>query len=256
MADRPILFSGPMVRAILGGRKTQTRRLFKPAPPDWVNHCEEVQRFNMRQEWVPAGLWWWTETDASGQLALRRWPVDEYGQRYAIKPAFAKGDRLWVRETWCWAALGGYDARDDGGEVWYRASDDGECDGAWKPSIHMPRRCSRLTLIVTDVRVERLQDIGEADAIAEGAGQYSSTTKLHRDRPYDPSLNGHYREGFSELWEGLNAKRGFGWDANPWVVAVTFDAVKANIDTLPAEASDGIAAARPLGIGQREAGHG
>lgn len=178
MRERPILFSGPMVRAILEGRKTQTRRVAM------------VTRCGVR---VPA-----LGCDPAPDAA--RCP---YG---------VPGDRLWVRETW-------YDnltarspeQRASREEVYYRADGLPEFEGEeseirWRPSIHMPRWTSRLTLTITDVRVERLQDITEADAQAEGIETYA----------------GYARERFRDLWNNLNRSRGFGWDVNPWVWAIGF----------------------------------
>jgi len=161
---RPILFSGPMVRAILSGAKTQTRRVITPQP-------------DARLRWGFAG---WE--DVHGRPLPCR-----YG---------APGDLLWMRETWRQGptATGAY----------YRATDD---DGTpavrWKPSIFMPRALSRITLKLTDVRVERVQDISEADAAAEGVE----------------------RSTFAALWNAINAKRGYSWERNPWVWALTLQQV-------------------------------
>lgn len=214
MVDRPILFSGPMVLALLAGRKTQTRRVHFTQSPAFVQTCNN--RCDQRL------------------TTMCILPAPTCGRRSVTKARFAVGDRLWVRETvacgacapsppshWApsfWRREQGTPANPNG--LWYAA--DGLAPakpiterGRWRPGIHMPRWASRLTLAVTDVRVERLQDIGEDDAIAEGCGQYSSAIVLHRDRPFEPQHKGCYREGFSELWEGLNASRGYGWEANP-----------------------------------------
>ena len=160
---------------------------------------------------------------------------------------FAPGDRLWVRETVaCGACAPGRPAhwspsfwrREQGtpenlNGLWYKA--DGLAPakpitdrGRWVPGIHMPRWVSRLTLLVTDVRVEQLRSITPQDAKAEGAPPLADNPH-GRERDAVP----FYRWGFAVLWDGLNARRGFGWDANPWVVAVTFTVHRANIDTLP-----------------------
>ena len=180
MKERPILFSGPMVRAILDGRKTMTRRVMKPQPEDYPYH--------------------------HGLAVYRVAKKCTYG---------VPGDLLWVRETWasdvdgCPAGLS------------YRADHlDPRGDGPanpmrWRPSIFMPRWASRLTLRITSIRVERVQDITEADARAEGfkdvAGKYARGDEA--------------RIWFAELWDDINAKRGFGWDANPWVWVVGFEQV-------------------------------
>lgn len=180
MKERPILFSGEMVRAILDGRKTQTRRVVKPPPPSNSGGTSEI-------------------------FALAK--QCPYGQ---------PGDWLWVRETWAPAATEGYDKRDDGGLIWYRATDERVCMGPWRPSIFMPRQVSRIMLEITDVRVERLQDITEEDAKAEGVAAWHDTA------------NGTvYRPEFEMLWDSINGKRGYGWDMNPWIWVIEFKKVSA-----------------------------
>lgn len=194
MTDRPIRFDGPMVRAILDGRKTQDRRVFHPPAPDTAT-C-----------------------DISVQVA-----TGEYRSKYAI------GDRLWCRETFALTQHGKpvyrADARDQSGARWHSITPgDPAGEVQWKPSIHMPRWASRLTLTVTDVRVERVQDISEADAKAEGV----DGVDWGGGRDYGGPA--HYRPGFRTLWDELYAARGYGWDANPWVRAITFTAERRNID--------------------------
>lgn len=206
MADRPILFSAPMVRALLEGEKTQTRRVLKSQPLfDAADNC--------------------------------------IGQAFAS--AIDPGDRLWVKESWSHIGHGVWtisDARMVGrGGVIYRAGH-GEQDGSgprvdakWWPSIHMPREFSRLTLLVTDVRVQRLQDIGDDDVLAEGA----PVDPFHRDGTIDGSNpvmcmgpTPHHRQSprawFHRLWNSLHGPDA--WDANPWVAAISFEVVRANID--------------------------
>lgn len=174
MAERPILFSGPMVRALLDGTKTQTRRVARP-----------------KRSIEPM--------------------TDEC-------PYGAPGDRLWVRETFAIYA---------NGSVVYRASAEGldprseqVLCARWLPSIHMPRAASRLTLEITDVRVERLQKISEADAEAEGV----AFMRKHPD--IDETLTAS--QLYAALWDSINEKRGYGWDANPWVWVVSFKVVRAS----------------------------
>lgn len=192
MRERPILFSGPMVRAILEGRKTQTRRAAKP----------RVRPSLLDGSWADVYV------------------LDEGNREWLMRdcPYGALGDRLWVRETW------GEDAH---GAVIYRADDQTDRAHAqgwvsqprWRPSIHMPRARSRLTLAITDVRVERLQDITEADAQAEGC------PVTHDGHPYDPpsqdTWQGYGRASFSLLWSKIHGPGA--WDANPWVWVVTFE---------------------------------
>jgi hypothetical protein len=210
--ERPILFSAPMVRALLEGRKTQTRRLVK---------MREFQRsdtvgydFAFRDRRL---LW---NEYTHGQLVNSKW--NRYG---------APGDRLWVRETWDYFGGDEYLYQGDPGAVLYRA-DPGHHDGAWRdrgwrPSIHMPRWASRLTLEVTGVRVERVQGISEEDARAEGLFEWRS-----------PSGVAHFGEGvadtwetsaaaaFARLWDSINGKRA-PWSSNPWVWVVEFRRVEA-----------------------------
>lgn len=193
MSDRPIIFSGPMVRAMLGHRKTQTRRIVKPQP---ASHQGKI-------EWSDHNPGWWiVQGDVSNTWSRVRCP---YG---------VPGDRLWVRETWTKVAV----HPDGGGVVGYRA-DPAHAeiykDYRWRPSIYMPRWASRLTLEITDVRVQRLQEISEEDAMAEGCERVP--------KPIMPDST--YRLCFERLWQSINAKRA-PWASNPWVWAVTFRKVK------------------------------
>jgi len=180
-----------MVRAILDDRKTQTRRIFHPPAPDTAT-C-----------------------DISVQVA-----TGEYRPRYAI------GDRLWCRESFAVEYEDGRviyrqdrAARYPRGPIFYMASN--YEPERWRPSIHMPRWASRLTLTVTDVRVQRVQDISEADALAEG----TEPVLVPPDGGSCPHV-----EGFRSLWDSLNAARGYDWETNPWVTAITFTAERRNID--------------------------
>jgi hypothetical protein len=185
MRERPILFSAPMVRAILDGTKTQTRRVVKPAPMMVTDHKTAV----------------W-EGPADSLLKL----LDGAGRHC---PYGQPGDRLWVREAFAFCLADKFGPTPD--SVIYRA-DEGNADWphGWKPSIHMPRCASRITLEVTAVRVERLNDISEKDAWAEGC------------EGFDDDVTGGksgYLE-FAELWESINGPGS--WDANPWVWVVEF----------------------------------
>jgi len=171
--ERPILFSGPMVRAILAGRKTQTRRVVKP-------------------QHIPAGVRTlrWENQDAAELQHSARCP---YG---------VPGDRLWVRETW-------QPGPDDC--VYYRADNDPN-ENQWKPSIHMPRWASRITLEVVSVRVERVQDIGHIGAKAEGVEICDYDGRL---LPWQRQIG-----NFQKLWDSINGKGS--WGSNPWVWVVEF----------------------------------
>lgn len=193
MAERPILFSGPMVRAILAGRKTQTRRVVKdPSALDCYNEVGS---------WDGPGDW--------GEYSLSRCP---YG---------VPGDVLWVREQFSYREV---DSNPSELGVWYWA--DGHVPfGNWtrpKPSIHMPRWASRLSLLVKSVRVERLQDISQDDAQAEGL------VGPMVDRKLDAIVNQiglAPSDAFRALWDTLNAKRA-PWVSNPWVWVVEFEVAK------------------------------
>lgn len=188
--ERPILFSGPMVRAILAGTKTQTRRVAKLRDPSST----------------------YVTRDDDG------WPVtaDEAGVWHRdICPYGQPGDRLWVRETW--------GRRPEGpGGIIYRAEwtlEDEQLeirDWPWRPSIHMPRWASRITLEITETRVERLQAISKDDAKAEGIAPFAARYPEGFDRD-------GYIAGFAQLWDSINCKRpGCTWSDNPWVWALTF----------------------------------
>lgn len=175
--ERPILFSAPMVRALLAGTKTQTRRSVKlPAP--------KSEHAQMLVPYCPHGV---------------------------------PGDRLWVKET-CriTTTMAGYKIRyrADDAELW--PDTDGLCydDHQWRPSIHMPRCASRILLEITAVRVERLNDISEADALAEGVNVHPD----HHGKPRT-SIYGPVR-AYCDLWESIN---GVGtWALNPWVWVIEF----------------------------------
>jgi len=220
MTSRPILFGAPMIRALLAGRKTQTRRAVNPQPSVGDGGCwfPEPPR-------KPAHR---ARHYASEAHMVKGLPVDfcPYGQ---------PGDELWVRETWspvnkaAVAELVPSRTREDHEskvaklpKATYRADHGAAAAyGRWHPSIHMPRWASRITLRVTSVRVERLQAISEADAMAEGAA--------HRISPggdlagafdtCDTPIN--YRAHFRDLWESINGAGS--WAANPWVWCVGFE---------------------------------
>ena len=195
MKERPILFKGDMVTAILDGRKTQTRRVLNPQPAQ-----------DGPLTWSDATQGWWGFTSARIPLT-KTWRC----------PYGVPGDRLWVREgfnaTWCDHVI--YKADDPSGRAAREAGYARE--PRWKPSIHMPRKFSRITLDVLDVHVERVQDITEQDIHAEG-------TRVVYPPGYaftGPRSPFGY-QAWVNLWDTINAKRGFGWDMNPWVWVVKF----------------------------------
>ncbi|MDN7814854.1 hypothetical protein [Burkholderia vietnamiensis] len=217
MKERPILFSGPMVRAILEGRKTQTRRVMKHQPPDDVAP-------------ITAARYHPTIVDRHGDEAPGPEIFGAFSDDgdWGCKSPFGEpGDRLWVRETHlAWWKLD--EANPAGPRVFSHvaayAADGYELEPGerWIPSIHMLRAASRITLEITDVRAERLQEISEADALAEGSEAICITFRDDADgKPHlIKSLGGPYRDGYRILWEQINGAGS--WDANPWVWAIEF----------------------------------
>jgi len=224
--ERPIIFSADMVRAILAGRKTQTRRVIKPQPPIGTDAMRDVPGTNR----------WWAAYATTNDAGVTYRPLGS-DQQHEWRCPYFPGQRLWVREAWCHKKTdAGYFVYTDGDLdpscVWYAATDHDivhmDDDGAitsrspWSSPIHMPRWASRITLEVVRVWVERVQDITFADVLAEGIPQASAVQY------------GQYQvdtiESYVEAWDRLNAKRGYPWSANPWVFAIEFknaDAVMA-----------------------------
>ena len=201
--ERPILFSTPMVQAILQGKKTMTRRIIKPQPP------QKLQ--------FPYGFV--TGSSDKNDIGKFCWTVGDIcdGRTHLVRPRYQKDDTIWVRETWAkvedfknYAEL----ELDKDLEFFYKCDDFGKEHvfvdvgvQRWRPSIFMPREACRIKLKITDIRVERLQEITEEDAKAEGyPGGHSSAKSWFRD-----------------LWDKINAKRGFDWYSNEWVWVVTFE---------------------------------
>lgn len=211
--ERPLLMSGPMVRALLSGAKTQTRRVVKPQPPPDRNRC-------------------WVEYPHGKPMALYKSFPDGGSARTGLCecPHGQPGDRLWVRETFLCA---GHAER--GRFVWaYRADgiEDGKAAGdavsplcrypdtnTWRPSIFMPRLASRITLEITEVRVERLGDISGDDAKAEGVDCRTDLSWEGSTGTPDFYAKG-YQAGFREIWESIHGKDS--WDLNPWTWAISF----------------------------------
>jgi hypothetical protein len=208
MKQRPILFSAPMVRALLDGSKTQTRRVAKIKRVDAHPQNPIIQVATMEG----VGKQFWANSQISHPNHISK--ACPHGQ---------VGDQLWVRETWCDVYGAGGNEHRRKKEVMYRA--DGETDPnvvpRWTPPIHMPRWASRITLEITGVRVERLQDITAADALAEGivqaadGGYHLADTRHYSDSP---------DESYASLWEHLNGEGS--WNSNPWVWVIEFKKVK------------------------------
>jgi hypothetical protein len=208
MTERPILFSGPMVRALLDGTKTQTRRVVKPQPFDrsYSKHDHRIAYASGRASKGDEIDGFYAYSTSSGG----QWQVKcPYGQ---------PGDKLWVREAWARTHV----AQSDQEWIVYREGDNRtDYGGPWKPSIHMPRAASRILLDITGVRVERLQDISDKDAISEGIGLTASAAGVPMTTPAGETMP---RAMYRALWESINGAGS--WDANPWVWVVEFKRIE------------------------------
>ena len=252
MKEKPILFSGEMVRAIRDGRKTQTRRVMKPQPTCY-NGIEWLWKPNRKSWKAPAYHW---DVDAKPPIALAK-----FGAPYQV------GQKLWVRETWridgfngCGDVFVRYRADDSTSVLvvpeeaedweereWVRWTDAALAAGAttndddcfdftgidwkppWKPSIFMPKWATRIWLEVTGKRAEQVQDIDGIDAVLEGTAYPPDTEETIDKCPnewptYEELLIGPFRA----LWDSINAKRGFGWDTNCWAWVYEFKRLEAS----------------------------
>lgn len=227
MKERPILFNAPMVRAILDGRKTVTRRIVRPVKfyPDFG--CAVGQVGGAWEYGSPAALGLRERGDhwsvvLKGDVLQRMCTSEAYGWGAGAGCPYGVpgGDRLYVRETW--AAPHAYDHLPprlipQDARIHYAATED-RGGLLWRPSIHMPRHASRITLEVTGVRVETLQDIDLADALAEGI---SDTGAIILDSAGNEQ-GGPIAE-YAVLWEQINGPGS--WAANPWVWVISFSRV-------------------------------
>ena len=221
--ERPILFSGPMVQALLAGRKTQTRRL--AALPEPSGPLIDMVKVATDSEGRPV----YEMKDGGGKHVTIR--AGKHSVTPQFVPRFAVGDRLYVREHWrTIAALDAVAPRDieRGTLVSYEADYDAEpndgCRGRFRQGMHMPRWASRLTLTVTDVRVQRLHEIDIQDCRAEGC-EIREFSLFGSDAYMRNEIGRlHYRQ----VWEDINGVAS--WKANPWVVAVSFSVERRNID--------------------------
>lgn len=215
MAIKPILFNTEMVRAILDGRKDATRRIVKGFIPD-------------------DAVWEYTAFTPKGYISCRGTFADGYGEKFFKLPC-EPGDILYVRETWQYLyELDGNEQIIEGtGKYYYAATDtipfDTYVDASgvthervpWHPSIHMPKEAARIWLKVTDVKVERLQEISEDGAKAEGAN-----FKNGKNVGFEEKMNRTAIERFAEIWNSTIKKADldrYDWDANPWVWVIEFE---------------------------------
>lgn len=187
MKERPIIFNSEMVKAVLDGRKNQTRRIIKIDSPT-------------------------LEFDTCNPP----WPTcaDQYGDFYRVPCKYGKaGDRLWVKETFHVEYHGNMGIKD----IWYKA--DGERSNKWTPSIHMHRKRSRITLEIVNVRVERLKDITIKDCLLEGATMSGAEVILKSEIPHKRMAESVFMN-FKILWESIYGKGS--WELNPWVWVIEF----------------------------------
>ncbi|MFY7349551.1 hypothetical protein ACOTXF_13730 [Enterobacter cloacae complex sp. IR53041] len=236
MKERGMIFNGEMVRAILDGRKTQTRRIMKIQPSDGFHPTHNGYDLDLNAHWYTPGV-----VDKNGYLQPAKkdvFGVADENEGYTC-PFGAVGDRIWVREAFQGPLVSeefleeyrAYPEKFENPEYCEYAADGGPrpeyCDlddnlrHGWRPSIHMPRWASRLTLEITSVRVERLRDLSEDDAKSEGITP-----------PSGGVLPGwEYRINFRELWMSIYGSDN--WEANPWVWVIEFKVVP-NVQDNPA----------------------
>ncbi|EPC6068868.1 hypothetical protein M8U49_06960 [Enterobacter hormaechei] len=207
MKERGMIFNGEMVRAILDGRKTQTRRIMKVQPSDGFHPTHNGYDLDLNAHWYTPGV-----VDKNGYLQPAKkdvFGVADENEGYTC-PFGAVGDRIWVRETWA-----RYNIDQDSHDMAYRATPPADWpeEGRWRPSIHMPRWASRLMLEITGVRVERLQAITLGDICKEiGCGLYD----------FRPATYGF--QVWEDLWKSIYGEEN--WQANPWVWVIEFKRIE------------------------------
>jgi hypothetical protein len=250
MTDKPIIFSAPMVWALLDGRKTQTRRILKPQPPEQpAANCHPAHKPRHSAPYLDAYCGEpRTPQNPRGQgHDWHWWQVDDRPGPVACRVPYAPGDRLYVREAHYLTDTGDYEIAICAGDADAVREHFDLINGlavqhglpeTWKaphlklrPSIHMPRWASRLTLTVTEVRVQRLQEITGRDIISEGVrceGCHNVGTGNYSACRDGGCFAG--RNDFRDLWNSLHGPDA--WDANPWCVAISFTVQKGNIDAL------------------------
>lgn len=220
-----MIFNAEMVRAILDGRKTQTRRIMKPQPTPCT---------------LQKGGHWWPSNVFKTMLHIEEEMQNGKGGWGGLVgdacPFGDVGDRIWVRETWA-----RYNIDQDSHDMAYRATtpEDWPEEGRWRPSIHMPRWASRITLEITGVRVERLSDISHEDAGREGiytevwdqtvvARNYAAEDEFFQfwseSMPHYVEMNELFRASFHSLWQSIYGKES--WQANPWVWVIEFKRIE------------------------------
>jgi len=237
MTDRPVIMSAASVRAIVAGTKTETRRVIRPQPDPSPGTLTGPHQD------CDSGLWGMVQTTWRFSDRLGNYePEEEIFRPFRIPEA---GDRLWVREAWAPISPDEHERPIRECRIEYRADTTAEAPGhwdevergerpryaRWRPSIHMPRWASRITLAVTEVRVERLQEISRESAIAEGLALASSHIEQfwRWPPPYDEGLWLSPVAAYRFLWDSLHGEGA--WNANPWVAVIRFVPTLANIDS-------------------------
>lgn len=213
---KPILFSTEMVQAILAGRKMQTRRVVNPQPikfrtefPIPVSDAIKDNKALIKKGYALLGT--------SGPLS---------GYTYG-KSKYQPGDILWVRETYIDVGEKA-DQYFGGVRFHYKANQNFVGCWPWKPSIFMPKEAARIFLKITNVRVERLQDISEEDAIAEGVKKgifRNGPNTIKEEFQLEFNVHGHHKDGFKFIWQSINAKK-HPWESNPWVWVYEFERIE------------------------------
>lgn len=243
VSEKPILFKGEMVRAILEGRKVETRRVVET--PSWLkSHLPiigPIGRSHYETHWPGIGF------NDDGRFSIMENGI-KYSNNFIVCPYGKPGDLLWVRENFKTVAKGdiigeqagyishGYYYEADKSTVWgdpvkiYVSGNQEIIDcgriGIIKPSIHMPYSACRLKLEITNVRIEHLLDIDDKGSMAEGCDAYLTGHGLCTENPRHYMMKeGTWRNGFLSLWDSINKSRGFGSDVNPWVWVIEFKKV-------------------------------
>ena len=213
MREHPIIFSTDMAKAILEGRKTQTRRVIKKAIHEFKSSKGLFRE--IAGAVLPAMESGWIAWYPGNSEGLAEFTKQQYKKGFPC-PYGQVGDRLWVRETWYYYGGDEYMYQQNPKDVLYKSGHIADPETGmvfipkWRPSIFMPRWASRITLEITEVRVERVQEITEEDAIKEGISP--------EEHPFDapPAMR------FAILWDSINAKRGYSWESNCWVWVLSF----------------------------------
>lgn len=230
MSDKPILFSAPMVRALLAGTKTQTRRVIRGVPMFSAGYDGQWRPHVLPPGGAMPDAWSWWEGPSHG-------PSMYHHQKLSI----AKDDRLYVREHWRTQSKAYDDLAPSDMDADYPVIYEADADwsqnktvGRFRQGMHMPRWASRITLTVTNVRVQRLQDISDEDALAEGCKAIREFCYVFDSTAYGRSGLCHSSPviAYSILWDEINGPGS--WDANPWVAAYTFTVRLGNIDQVAA----------------------